>query len=106
MAIVLAAVVGALPGLVMLGQPELEYPPDNMTNKLCQLYMDLDQFDLAEAEANKLESQKTREAQLARIARFRQAPDDPARERKLLGNVIPRRAGPLPGRPAPPRAGQ
>jgi hypothetical protein len=74
----------------MLVQPELEYPPDEATLKLCLLYTDLDQFDLAQAQAMKLESRMTREAQLARIARFRQAPDDPDRDRRLLGSVIPR----------------
>ena len=100
-AIVLAAALGALPGVAMLVQPMLDYPPDDATLKLCLLYTDLDQFDLAEAQAMRLESLKTREAQLARIARFRQAPNDPARDRRLLGSVIPRDghvpAGSLPG---------
>jgi hypothetical protein len=98
--VVLAAALGALPGVAMLVQPELEYPPDEATLKLCLLYTDLDQFDLAEAQAMKLESRMTREAQLARIARFRQAPDDPARDRRLLGSVIPR-DGRVPAGPAP-----
>jgi hypothetical protein len=98
-AIVLAAALGALPGVAMLVQPMLDYPPDDATLKLCLLYTDLDQFDLADAQAMKLESRMTREAQLARIARFRQAPDDPARDRRLLGSVIPRDRR-VPARPA------
>lgn len=90
-AVVLAVGLGLLPAIAMLAQPMPVYPPDERTLKLCLLYGDLGELDRAEALARTLESEKTREAQLARIASLRAAPAGAPRELRLLSPRLPHR---------------